>query len=175
MLCFHCGKFGHDIGGCPVKQQAQAATTSNGDSSNETHRMHETREHETSMFGPWMKPKRRNNNANKSAVTLKPTAPTIPTGQTSNVEHSGSIFAILVDHEQANDSDEIIPESAPSPKAETTGKDHQPVNLRNKDRAQLKEGLQARVSLANKSVTKKGPVETSQVKSKGKSTSDKST
>lgn len=157
MLCFHCEKFFHDEGTCPAKQ-AQANASSSGEHSNANSKFSETREHDKSMFVPWMvvkKAQRRNFNASQAGDTNKIPAPLAPVDTLINGTNSGSRFAVLVDTENANDSDEIVPDNTTSPLAAAPVQAQSSVQIRDNERAQLKAGLQATMNLANKNSVKK--------------------
>lgn len=102
------------------------------------------------------KPQRRNYNASKTGDSIKTAAPIAPANTLINEIPSGSRFAVLVyENVNDNDSDEIVPATIPSPTIVNSDKAPNTVPLRDIDRAQLKQGLQATMSFSNKNSSKK--------------------
>lgn len=88
MLCFHCGKFGHDVEACPLKEPVPTSVPPPDEPSHIPPKTTDTRKHENEMFGPWMVAKKHSKKTSLSSTSQVPTAPKI-----ASTEHSPGVLA----------------------------------------------------------------------------------
>lgn len=105
MMCFECGRFGHDAENCKEKEQEKdEAVEAHADAQSSQNQQADNERGKNYGFGPWMVVKKppRKTPANKQVNEKEKATATSKT-------QAGSRFTVLDNMEDSQDSDEIVP------------------------------------------------------------------